>query len=182
MTRSRLPPPSNIDLPEDMDDTPEVTPPPRTNRKAQELEAALASRMTGKPLFPYPPELDPRYRPYWLELVNSYPVGYFELSDIPLIRMYCQKAYDIERLTKLIEEHGEVTLTSRGYAIHPYVKARSVAEATFMTITTKLRNQPASRVSSDFDKKTRARGASARRGAGQVDESDGLLAGNRVQH
>jgi phage terminase small subunit len=148
------------------------------NRKSQELQTQLAAKTRGKPVFPYPPELPEKHRPYWLELVNSFPADHFQNSDIPTMKLYCRCAADIERTTAMIEEEGEVVMGGRGPMINPRVRVRSDAQSTLLAIATKFRNQPASRTNTEnfANRQNKAKTAA---GAAQTvnDDEDGLLAG-----
>ena len=82
-SRRPAPPPvdqaiwNNIDNDEDegaADNSPfEMDGLPQQNRRTRELEAQMVARMSGIPVFPYPPELAERLKPQWLRLVNSFP-------------------------------------------------------------------------------------------------------------
>ena len=176
---SELPPPSAPDL-DDLDGVPDRPDPVgrQTNRKTDELQSQMAARNSGKPIFPYPPELDAKYRPYWLELVNSFPKDHFQVSDITLMKMYCRAAYDVERITLLIEEEGEVVMGGRGPTVNPRVKVRTDAQSTMFVLATKFRNQPASRVNSENFQNRQGKTVKAGNAAQAVeDDDDGLLAG-----
>jgi phage terminase small subunit len=154
------------------------------NRKTAELDAAMQARLKGTPKFPYPPELEPHLKHYWLELVNSFPKDHFQISDISLMRMYCRCAYDIDRTTLMIAEEGEVVVGARGNPmVNPRVKVRSDAQSTMMGLATKFRNQPASRTNTENHQnrqgKATAAGAAAE-AIGEEADGDGLLAGSRM--
>lgn len=158
---------------------------PQTNRRSVELQAQmLAQSAGGKPVFPYPAELPEAHRVYWLELVNSFPADHFQKSDITLMKLYCRCASDIERTTLLIEDEGEVVMGGRGPMVNPRVKVRGDATNTLMSIATKFRNQPASRVNSenfgDRQKKAQTAAGAARTVAGDGD--DLLAGGNHARH
>lgn len=152
------------------------------NRKTEELQRQLAARSTDQPVFPYPPELPAPHRPYWLELVNSFPADHFQRSDIPLMKMYCRCAADIERQTLMIETEGEVVMGGRGPMVNPRVKVRTDAQNMLLSITTKFRNQPASRVNTENFKNRQGKAQTAGEAAQAIgDDEDGLLAGG-VRH
>jgi hypothetical protein len=151
---------------------------PQHSRESLELEAQMKARMTGEPIFPYPPELREVLRPHWLELVNSFPKDHFQPSDIALMKIYVQCAYDIERQNLLIEEEGEVVIGGRGNAIvNPRCKVRESRIANLMGIATKFRNQPASRTNSENFSTRQGKAQQAAQGAQTAaDDDDGLLA------
>ncbi len=152
----------------------------KTNRRVAELKKAVAAR-AGKPIVPYPPELAEEYKPYWCELVNSFPKDHFNKSDTTLLKMWCRTAHDVDRLTLAIAEEGEVVLGGRGPVLNPRIKARNVAENLLMTLSTKFRAQPASRTNSTNHKNRQGKADSAAVGAASIDEDeDGLLAGGHV--
>jgi hypothetical protein len=160
---------------------------PQYNRRTQELEAQMLARMTGKPIFPFPDEITEKLKPQWIRLVNSFPSDHFQVSDIPLMLVYCQSVYDIERLNLLIEDEGEVVMGGRGQAIvNPRCKVRDSRIASMLALATKFRNQPASRVNTEnFANRQNKAGAAA--GAAQTanEDEDELLAtpdGDRRVH
>lgn len=151
---------------------------PQANRQTIELEAQMRARLTNAPVFPYPDELREVLKPYWLELVNSFPKDHFQISDIPLMKIYCRCAYDIERCSLMIEEEGEVVIGGRGAPmVNPRVKVRGDAQNNLLSIATKFRNQPASRVNSENFGGRQAKAAAAGKAAAAVEKGDGLLAG-----
>ena len=60
------------------------------DRQQAELVAAVSAKLTGKPVFRFPPELKDEHKPYWTEVVNSKPHDYFNDGDIHLLKLYCQ--------------------------------------------------------------------------------------------
>jgi phage terminase small subunit len=151
---------------------------PQDNAKSRELAAQMQSRLSGKPIFPYPPELKDRLKPYWMELVNSHSKDHFQMSDVSLMKMYCQCAYDIERQTELIDEEGEVVIGGRGQPIvNPRCKARESNRSTLLALATKFRSQPASRTNTENFNRGQGKAQQAGRAAQNIDEGDGLLAG-----
>lgn len=150
-------------------------------RKQAELEAAIEKRRNGDPVFPYPIGLPEKHKPYWLELVNSKPHDYFNLGDLPLLKLYCRAAYDVERMDRMIEVQGDVYFTSKGgRAMNPLIQARAISEARLLSISTKFRSQPASRLDTDTDKKQQRKKDRADKTAEYMDDDeDGLLAGSR---
>lgn len=152
---------------------------PQTSRRSRELEAQMTARLSRLPVFPFPPELDEKLKPYWTELVNSFPKDHFQVSDTTLMKLYCQCAYDIDRQNVKIEEEGEVVLGARGQAItNPRCKVRESNRGTLLALATKFRNQPASRVASNGFKTRNKKAQQAANGAQAIsDDDDGLLAG-----
>lgn len=157
------------------------------DRQSAELKAALQLKANGLPVFPFPPELKEEYKPYWTELVNSKPFDYFNKGDIPLLKLYCRAAADIDRLDEEISTEGCVIANARGNpVVNPKVVVRSIAESRLMGLSVKLRAQPASRYDSANDRKQTEKTAKANAAAealesskGHVDEDDdGLLAGS----
>lgn len=157
------------------------------DRQSAELKAALQLKANGLPVFPFPPELKEEYKPYWTELVNSKPFDYFNKGDIPLLKLYCRAAADIDRLDEEISTEGCVIPNARGNpVVNPKVVVRSIAESRLMGLSVKLRAQPASRYDSANDRKQTEKTAKANAAAealegskGHVDEDDdGLLAGS----
>jgi len=151
---------------------------PQHSRRTMELEAQMAARLHNEPIFPYPPELPKELRPYWLELVNSFPKDHFRVSDITMMKMYCQCAYDIERQSIKIGEEGEVVIGSRGQAIvNPRCKVRESNRATLLALATKFRNQPASRQNTvNFSRNARKAGIAAEAAQTLAEDDEGLLA------
>lgn len=150
-------------------------------RKQAELEAAIEKRRNGEPVFPYPVGLPEHHKPYWLELVNSKPHDYFNNGDLPLLKLYCRAAYDVERLDRMIEAQGDVYFTSKGArGMNPLIAARAIAETRLLSLATKFRAQPASRLDTDTDKKQQRKKDRADATADHLDEDEeGLLAGGK---
>lgn len=149
-------------------------------RKQAELEAALEKRRNGEPVFAYPVGMPEQHKPYWLELVNSKPHDYFNNGDLPLMKLYCRAAYDVERLDRMIEVQGDVYFTAKGArGMNPLIQARAIAETRLLSLATKFRAQPASRLDTETDKKQQRRKDRADKTAEHLDdEEDGLLAGS----
>lgn len=157
---------------------PEMDGLPQDSQRSLELAAQMQARLSNEPIFPYPPELSNDLKPYWVELVNSFPLNHFQVSDITMMKMYCQCAYDIERQNVMIASEGEVVLGARAAIVNPRVKVRESNRATLLALATKFRNQPASRMNTDNFKRKRQRAQDAAQGAEAVTgDEDGLLAG-----
>jgi phage terminase small subunit len=150
---------------------------PFASEKQATMDKAIAGRMKGKPNYPYPVEMKEHFRPYWLELVNSFEEGFFHPADVPILKLYCRCAHDIERCNQLIEEEGDVIMGSKGPMVNPRVKVRSAAEAVLLNLTTKLRAQPASRGNSTEFQRNDAKAANRRHGDQVIDEDEELLLG-----
>ena len=168
---------AEIDAQEDLGEF-EMEGVPQHSRRTMELEAQMSARLHNEPIFPYPPEMPKELRPYWLELVNSFPKDHFRVSDITLMKMYCQCAYDIERQTIKIDEEGEVVIGGRGQAIvNPRCKVRESNRNTLLTLTTKFRNQPASRQNTaNFSRNQRKSEIAGEAAQALADDEEGLLA------
>ena len=158
------------------------------DRQSAELQAALKLKANGLPVFPFPPELKDEYKPYWTELVNSKPFDYFNKGDIPLLKLYCRAAADIDRLDDEISREGCVIPNARGNpVVNPKVVVRSIAETRLMGLSVKLRAQPSSRYDSANDRKQTEKTTRANQAAQTLDESrsedddDGLLARGTIQ-
>lgn len=152
------------------------------DRQQAELTAALQAKLTGQPVFAFPQELKSHLQPYWVELVNSKPHDYFTQSDVPLMKLWCRVAADIDRLDREIEEEGSVVLNARGNPIvNPRVVVRSLAETRLLSLSAKLRTQPSSRLDANTDKEQARKkkvADAASRSLMDDDDGDGLLAGS----
>jgi phage terminase small subunit len=153
------------------------------NRRTEELNAAMQARLHGEAKFPYPPELRDELRPFWLELVNSFPKDHFQASDVPMMKLYCRAAYDIERISLKLDEEGEVVFGPKGNPmVNPRVKVRTDAQNMLLMISTKFRNQPASRTNTENHKNRQGKASAANQAADTLaedeDSGDSLLAGS----
>ena len=155
----------------------------RGNQEADELKAALNPDI---PVFAFPPDLNPLHEKIWTEIVNTKTGDYWTKGDIPLLKMYCRCAYDIERLTEDIDTEGEVIFNARGNpVVNPKVVVRGFAEGRLMTLATKLRMQPSSRTDPRTEDKSNTRKKAAAGAAQKIaesgedgdPESENLLAG-----
>lgn len=166
-----------VDIPDDLV-IPEREPIPFRSDRLELIEQTMANRLKGKPLYPYPPELMEAHKPFWLELVNSFEEGFFHPADVPILKLYCRCAHDIERCNQLIEEEGDVVWGSKGPMVNPRVKVRSASEAVLLNLTTKLRAQPASRGNSTEFQRGDQKAANKRQGDATIEEDEDLLLGN----
>lgn len=152
------------------------------DRKAAELAASIDLRAVDKPVFPYPSDLREEYKPYWLTLVNSKPADYFTNGDIPLLKMYCRAAWEVDELDVQIRREGHTIEGAKGGMIlNPAVTARSIAETRILSLATKLRCQPSSRMDSENDKKQTEKSKRAQQTAknllgGSGDDDSDLIA------
>lgn len=159
--------------------------PPRSRRmnpaerQKAELEAVMRSKRTGEPKYPFPPELDDRFKPYWREMVDARPHDYFSIEDAPLMKMYCRAAWEVDVLTKEIDDEGHVVLNAKmNPTVNPRVFVRNLVEGRLLALATKLRLQPASRYSSENDKNQGAKAKKAGEAADAIEDDDeDLLAG-----
>lgn len=161
-------------------DMPEPDPIPFTSDKVRDKEKLVAGRIKGKPSMPWPEELNPEHRPYWTELVNSFPKDYFTPGDIPTMKIYCRAAHDVDRCNVLIEDEGDVIMGPKGPTINPRVRVRKVSEDLIMTITTKFRNQPSARENSANGQRTMKNHATAEAGRKTAEEDEDDLLGGRA--
>jgi phage terminase small subunit len=148
------------------------------DRQSAELAAAMRARTTGQPVFPYPAELREIHKSYWLETVNSKPHDYFNAGDVHLLKLYCRVAADIDRLDGEIEREGSVVLNMRGNpVVNPRILVRSIAETRLLSLSTKLRLQPAARYDSDGERNQNAKKKKADASVRAIDDDgDDLLA------
>lgn len=153
----------------------------RGDRSARELQAALSPDV---PCFPWPEDLPEDQRSTWTDIVNTKTCDYWTRGDIPLLRMYCRAVADIERLTNDIEEEGEIVRNGKGNpVVNPKVVVRGFAEGRLMTLATKLRMQPSSRVDPKTETRSNIRKKAAEDAAKTINggaEDDGLLAGSNM--
>jgi P27 family predicted phage terminase small subunit len=158
----------------------------RKNRAKNELAAALNP---DKPIYPFPPDLPEHHKKIWTDIVNTKTSDYWTRGDEVLLRMYCRNAADVDRLNDEIELEGEVLYNGKGNpVVNPKLVIRGFAEARLMTLASKLRMQPSSRV----DRKVEANATTRKKQAGAAaavimsagmgeDDGDGLLAGGVLQ-
>jgi phage terminase small subunit len=111
--------------------------------------------------------------------VNSRPLGYFNNGDVTLLKMYCRASYDSERLSNEIDREGEVIRNQKGNpVVNPKILVRSINETRVLTLSSKLRVQPAARYDSGNDKKQAEKTRNAEGAARTIDhDEDSLLAG-----
>lgn len=169
------------DLMDEVQDIPETRDLiPYSSERQGEFDAMVAARVaeTQKaPLYPIPPELAPEYRPYWIELVNSFEKGFFHPVDIPLMRLWCRAAHDIDRCNQLIREEGDIVWGAKGPMMNPRVKVRGIAEAVLFNLSTKLRAQPASRGNSTEFQRNDGKAATTRQANQTIEADEDLLMG-----
>lgn len=140
----------------------------------------LAARLDpAKPKFPYPVDLPDHQKEFWLNIVNSKPVGFFEKCDMVLLRMYVRNAADLARLDEEITADGDLILNMRGDAVvNPKIKVRTIVEARLVALSTKLMSQPSSRNEGRDDmNRNKSKRQSAERAAEAVEaDEESLLA------
>lgn len=131
------------------------------------------------PVFPYPADLPEGHKETWLRTVNTKTGDYWSKGDVPLLKLYCRVATDIERLSEDIEVEGEVIHNANGNpVVNPKIVVRGYAESRLMALCTKLRLQPSSRMNSDGEERQGRKKAKAQLAAGTIKEDDDdLLAG-----
>lgn len=94
-----------------------------------------------------PPELSPAARKLWTDIVSSWPAGHFVVSDTELLKAFCQAAELRDQALAHIQEHGQVSMSSRGTpVINPMVTALQTHTSQLATLGTKLRITPQSRL------------------------------------
>lgn len=151
---------------------------PANGRRGAKAQAALAEAISSEPVFPYPRDLPDKHKSIWRDTVNTKTGDYWNLGDVPLLRMYCRNAHDIHRLSDEIEDEGEVILNANGNpVVNPKIVVRGYAEAKLMSLCTKLRLQPSSRMDTKGEEGQLKKKGKANRAAKTLEEdSDDLLA------
>jgi P27 family predicted phage terminase small subunit len=149
-----------------------------TGRRGAKAHTALAEAIGTKPVFPYPYDLDDKFKDIWRDTVNTKTGDYWSLGDVPLLKMYCRMAHDIHRLSEEIEAEGEVIINANGNpVVNPRIVIRGYAEAKFMSLCTKLRLQPSSRMDTKGEDNQLKRKVKAKRAADVIEaDEDELLA------
>lgn len=183
-TRAKKPDPATDD--DDLDDilgdddeSRPLEPPPAPVRRItvgdRKLAELLAALRPDVPKLPYPFGLLDKYKPFWLDLVNSRPVDFFNDGDIPLLKLYVRLAADVARLDAEIEAEGEVIYNARNNPIvNPKVVVRSFHEQRILAITGKLMAAPSSRHQNDETQKGQAGKANrAKKAAKAMETQDG---------
>lgn len=147
----------------------------RGKRAQQALSEAMQS---DKPVFPWPETLPEEFRDVWTLTVNTKTGDYWSKGDIPILEIYCRYADDIRRLSLEIKEEGEVIYNANGNpVVNPKVTVRGFAEAKLMSLCTKLRLQPSSRMDTKGEDGQHKKKGKATRAAETINEDeDNLLA------
>lgn len=135
-----------------------------TGKRGEQAQAALAEAVHAdeQPVFPWPKTLPEEFRDIWRETVNTKTGDYWSRGDVPLLEMYCRNADDIRRLSREIAEEGEIILNANSNpVVNPKIMVRGYAESKLMSLCTKLRLQPSSRMDTkgeagQLKKKTKA--------------------------
>lgn len=143
-------------------------PTPNKGKRGANAQAALGEASSPmRPVFPWPPSLPSDFRDIWRDTVNTKTGDYWSKGDVPLLEMYCRNAADIRRLSEEIKEEGEIIFNANGNpVVNPKIVVRGYAESKLMTLCTKLRLQPSSRMDTkgeggQLKKKTKATNAAA---------------------
>lgn len=153
---------------------------PTKGKRGANAQSALGEAInTARPVFPWPDTLPKDFRDIWRDTVNTKTGDYWSKGDVPLLEMYCRNAADIRRLSEEIKDEGEIIYNANGNpVVNPKIVVRGYAESKLMTLCTKLRLQPSSRMDTkgeggQLKKKTKANNAAAV----IDDDDDNLLAG-----
>lgn len=155
-----------------------TTTPSKGKRGAAAQKALTEAITSSTPVFPFPPSLPDELQEIWTETVNTKTGDYWSRGDIPLLEMYCRNTSDIRRLSAEIKEEGEIIFNANGnLVVNPKIVVRGYAETKLMSLCTKLRLQPSSRMDtknegSQLKKKTKA----TRAAQTIADDGDDLLA------
>lgn len=154
-------------------------PTPDKGKRGRQAVSYLSEVTQGGPVFPFVPGLTDIEKEIWVDIVNTRTGDYWNRGDIPILKMYCRLTADIDRLTDEIRAEGEVIENSHGNPIvNPKIVIRTYNEAKLMTLCTKLRMQPSSRVSGESDRHNTVKKSKATNAAATIaDDEDGLLAG-----
>lgn len=147
-------------------------------RAAQDaLREAMADEL---PVFPFPKGLNPDFFEIWVQTVNTKTGDYWSKGDIPLLKLYCRVAHDIERLDLEILDEGEVILNTReNLVVNPKIMVRGFAEGRLLSLATKLHLQPASRMDTKNEANQGKKKGKATRAANvMAEDDDGLLGGH----
>lgn len=130
------------------------------------------------PVFPWPKTLPEEFRDIWTVTVNTKTGDYWSKGDVPLLEMYCRNAADIRRLSIEIKDEGEIIFNANGNpVVNPKIVVRGYAEAKLMSLCTKLRLQPSSRMDTKGEDSQLSKKGKATRAAKVIsDDDDGLLA------
>lgn len=155
-----------------------------TGKRGVKTQQALAEAVkVGEPVFPYPPNLPDDEKGVWLDMVNTKTGDYWNPGDVPLLKMYCRNVVDIERLSEEIKREGEVIENANGNpVVNPKIVIRGYAEAKLMTLCTKLRMQPSSRMDTKGEDNQLKKKSKANRAAKTINEDeDDLLANGMMQ-
>ena len=148
-------------------------------KRGAKAQAALAEALNSEnPVFPWPSTLPVEFRDIWTTTVNTKTGDYWSKGDIPILEIYCRNAADIRRLSDEIKDEGEIIFNANGNpVVNPKIMVRGFAESKLMSLCTKLRLQPSSRMDTKGEDGQLKRTVKAKRAARTIDEdSDNLLA------
>lgn len=153
--------------------------PARGRRGAQARNALNEALNPEAPVFPWPATLPEEFRDIWTTTVNTKTGDYWSKGDIPILEIYCRNAADIRRLSQEIYDEGEIIYNANGNpVVNPKIVVRGYAESKLMSLCTKLRLQPSSRMDTKGENSQLGKKGKATRAAQVIDDdSDNLLAG-----
>lgn len=136
-----------------------------------------------EPCFSWPKTLPAEFRDIWTMTVNTKTGDYWSKGDVPLLEMYCRNAADIRRLSLEIKDEGEIIFNANGNpVVNPKIVVRGYAEAKLMSLCTKLRLQPSSRMDTKGeDSQLNKKGKATRAAKVIASDDDGLLASGMMQ-
>lgn len=156
-----------------------TTPTPSKGRRGAAAQAALNEAVNDNiPVFPWPNSLPEEFHDIWTVTVNTKTGDYWSKGDVPLLEMYCRNAADIRRLSMEIKDEGEIIFNANGNpVVNPKIMVRGYAEGRLMSLCTKLRLQPSSRMDTKGETSQLNKKGKATRAAKVIaDDEDDLLA------
>lgn len=155
-------------------------PTPSRGKRGVQARTALSESLNDEhPVFPWPATLPEEFRDIWTTTVNTKTGDYWSKGDIPILEIYCRNAADIRRLSKEIADEGEIIFNANGNpVVNPKIVVRGYAESKLMSLCTKLRLQPSSRMDTKGEDSQLGKKGKANRAAKVIqDDGDDLLAG-----
>lgn len=149
-----------------------------TGKRGKKAQEHLGEILSGEPVLPFPKDLPEKHEEIWRTTVNTKTGDYWSKGDIPILMMYCRHAWDIQTLSEEIDEEGMVIFNANGNPIvNPKIVIRGYCEAKILSLCTKLRLQPASRMDSKNEANQGVKKRKAAHAAKTLqDDDDGLLA------
>jgi phage terminase small subunit len=121
---------------------------------------------------PAPRGFDADAKALWTAIVASRPVPTWTASDLRLLSMYVEACSDVARLTREIDDEGEVI----GMKVSPRIKIRAAREQFLITLAMKLRLTPSNRWDSKAVHRMGEHATRASRALSNIDADD-LLGG-----